>query len=1792
MSICNVKQNTVKSLISKGAMNEAYTVLDYSLFRQLNEQYSELARNKYKVQNADLLFTVQNKVVPRLGNTPYYREDTKLVSKAIPNEEMFDELQANHDAFHAGGGIFYQTKEESKPMDAGRDSDFNSKLIAFFNKNGFEIRTDVLNSHFQFFDFKSGIDLIQKQVFLPNEDFVPTREAAVLALTLLKKTKEFLSLSKNIKAWDEFESRKEAYIQELKSKHRMYGTDLYNTAEMYVMYDFVEKYVLPNYDEFLKADKTYKQDSFYDKMKKKYPKSEILKFIDKVIKEFKNLLKKIGLLKASFQDAEDSARRIASEILNNTINFSINENYELKQTLELSQEHNDIKVELANKGLILTGSAKLRLLGDIYRPKDEVIKDLDFIMTYDDFLKFGIDVSKMPEKEYVKTISDKVSEMMGSDYKLDDVFIGNEHKGNKALTLKYIKNGIPIDIFVRTNKMYANEFANDERIITDMLTNKLLMAKDKHITDYLYFKPKTQIELARRSPSVQILSRLALDDNFNLKKERFLEFMNLQKKFKDFENDEFYNIPHDEFLTKQNQELLTKIENTLGKRYADTIKSLIENRFKKNPTEKGVKIKYVIKGIIPAAIKSGIISDINFVDEKVDQGLDDFLKDWAAKYNIDVQNIAQFADSQNISLSGAVDVINKIIYLAKSDDRNVTTMAEECATMMLYMLGTEHKDVKYALSLLRYYPSYDKEYLKYSSLERYRETLPNGTTRPNKAKIDVEILSKALAERIVIKYKARQKDSNPLWKAVEGIIQTIIDLFKSLNYVNLDVLLNRFATDMLSGKESRLIQKLPETYELTTYEKTIEENPQLVEILEALNPLGFYATGSLSYRNQLDTYRAKGEKIHDLDLMNTTFDNIESAIEAVKNALPGFWITNGVNPLTKQDGLKIWEGDGSYNATGYYGGKLIGKIGVDFEIATDVTGKEIKHAVQKIGSDEIIYETGRDAEGNVYGDGVLVDLFIQKNKNMDIVADNYGLAHYIYSYDEKLKYGRPKDALDLVYAKNRRNVPVMDNKFVFYQTKGADDAVSNDMKQIPGTEISAASPKVIKLVKEFLKNIGVNINTVKKIKTSDGRYLNDNGIAELTRKLIQIVEGKEDVALTEEAMHFAVEILEQTNPKLFNKLLSEIGKYKIYSEVFAVYSQDADYQTSDGKPDIRKIKKEAIGKLLAETVIKKAEEMSDNETLTNQSKGFWKSIVEWFKNLFARSGFDKAANLILSGKNIGTADDIKAAEGEIMKQKSAQDTLYDTIKSRAASIENKNDKYYIGDKEIPMRVSNLVDAWYERRFRSKELIKSDYQKAVDDQRKEKGTAGHKDFEYAFTRFVDDDGYLRSTYLGDDDYESKLNKYNRDMYETLRDNLRARLESFPKGTRFLKEATIYNGKSLAGTIDFMAITPDAKISILDWKFIDIDVSKSKADVPWYKVGSWNLQMENYKNILKVGYGIKEEQFQQTRMIPIRAEYVPGSSKQNRLPILVDVQIGDVDVKKINETYLIPVGIETERTGNKKIDELLSKLNAVYRKLSEQKALPSQKREKSEQLNALFSAIRHLQMKQDVIPLLEQAQLLNKQLQNVINTYTSKFEGQDPKSFTEEEVSSFAADLLNANDAISVYSNLNGYLRFLYQSDKELTENEKKLKELINDVSSEAKDIEITLAEKTEAFVDNIIAGSEDVKGILSAEKVIKGITKLFSSTSTIQIKAMEVLYKKANKAFAYAGMDTLDETKRLQEIKKEYDDWARSKGLSPKSYFDIIKKKDANELIDEFKPEFYSELERKYKIKTLNGLKII
>ncbi len=734
-----------------------------------------------------------------------------------------------------------------------------------------------------------------------------------------------------------------------------------------------------------------------------------------------------------------------------------------------------------------------------------------------------------------------------------------------------------------------------------------------------------------------------------------------------------------------------------------------------------------------------------------------------------------------------------------------------------------------------------------------------------------------------------------------------------------------------------------------------------------------------------------------------------------------------------------------------------------------------------------------------------------------------------------------------------------------------------------------ASPDTVRRVKDFLTRIGVDVKGVNTI-VIDGVKQNANGVALMAQNLVQVVNGKEAQALPEEAMHFAVEIIAQKDPALFKKLMSEINNYAIYKDVLQDYGTDPLYTAPDGKPDILKLKKEAIAKVLAETIIHQNQNSNESPERITGVQNWWDKILEFLKGLFLTSGFDATAMRLLAGEDIGTAKDIDS--DSVYLQKSQQEEVVDKLLSVSRSIKidtvknpegGEEEKYFINGKVISKRVSNIIKTWYDKLNAENALTDSEYQKALNTLRADKGTDGHKDLEYIHGLFFDKDGYRRETMLDDGDYQSRLNPTDNAMYNLLKENYETRINTYPAGTRILSEVTVYDPKrDVAGTVDFLAVMPDGKVDILDWKFkvINTDIYE---DIPWYNILSWNRQMGQYKAIIQTNYGVKSNDFRQTMMIPIRAIYTKINPKENKLPVLQEIEIGDVNIKNISDDYLIPVGLESQKTGIVKLDKLLEKLNALYQKLGEQKVLPEEVANKREQLNALFKAIRHLQMKQSIEPLLTQAKTLNKQMEMIMDKYNNVFKGKDKSDFTRNQIDDFAKEIHLAEEVLDNYKELSTELKFMFEG-KELTQEEKDLKEELRNVVDDVRDYKSSIADMYTQFTVDFIGGTE------SAEKVVRGFTKWFGTTATIQLKALEDLYKKAYKALYLTSVDVRTEINKLNEIKNSYQKWANSKGLNKTNMFNIIKKEDKNELIDEFNPEFYSKLRKRTQTKDYAWIK--
>ncbi len=199
--------------------------------------------------------------------------------------------------------------------------------------------------------------------------------------------------------------------------------------------------------------------------------------------------------------------------------------------------------------------------------------------------------------------------------------------------------------------------------------------------------------------------------------------------------------------------------------------------------------------------------------------------------------------------------------------------------------------------------------------------------------------------------------------------------------------------------------------------------------------------------------------------------------------------------------------------------------------------------------------------------------------------------------------------------------------------------LQNILLQNKSVPSSKASEDTLNKIKEAAKKMGIDIQSLSEYAKSNPNVntKNINGLADVVKGIIAIATGRESQALTEEYVHIATEMLNQTSPEIVTELISKINRFKIYKQTFEEYKNK--YILPNGKPDIRKIKKEAVDKLITEVIINQNEgdvqfpELMQEENRTLIQK-WWDAIIDAIKGMYRTANiniFQDVAKIVGEG---------------------------------------------------------------------------------------------------------------------------------------------------------------------------------------------------------------------------------------------------------------------------------------------------------------------------------------------------------------------------------------------------------------------------------------------------------------------------------------------------------------------------------------------------------------------------------
>jgi hypothetical protein len=1245
----------------------------------------------------------------------------------------------------------------------------------------------------------------------------------------------------------------------------------------------------------------------------------------------------------------------------------------------------------------------------------------------------------------------------------------------------------------------------------------------------------------------------------------------------------------------------------------------------------------------PVDDSSEVIRDLN------QQLIDGFLKD----FNITATEYDDLKRDLGVDALTASDLVTKSIAYEKGE-----SILPEVAYFAYSILGKQNNKLRSELRyLVNKWDKYKERFDYHSRQVRFREGFIEDSQEWKNKIRDLVILD-FLQEKIGQYYlnpTAFQKELDTkwtredftLWNKIVQFFEDILSRFSERYKHSNEKLSNiglAIADEILNNNYEYFSYDLKEDQIQKYYNRTIESDPFAKDIVEfGQKELGIVLTGSLALRRAGTVFRTEDETLHDIDWvvpydLNTSPENQnvldkikgyqgvdkEVSAKAAQSEIKNFtWFKKFVEKYPNYKLINSFYGaehksyesltvqgviDGQFYDKNGYHEEEISYYKKDPDTKRPIKAKKIVRVKHKKG--DWIKDTG-----------YVIDFFIRLAPHQEEHDNYFKLWKEIMI--AKIKMGRDKDFIDwkvfVPYMKSKDSFNFNYKAFRHINYGNKNKEIFNNQKSIA----SVANDQTLEKVREVLNKMGVKLQELSQYATAAKLDLTgNNAVADVVRGIIAVAEGKEGASLTEEMVHIATAILEQKNPALVTQMISKIDRFKIYKKTFDEYKNNKLYQLPNGKPDIRKIKKEAVDKLITELIIKKNQgDTQFPELLEQENRSIitqWiNAILDWFRGMYQASDidiFEDVVDIAMSGELRFTEEFQEYAKKrykesgrflqinpETIDQRRIRDAVFDTA-NRLRKVESKEtvdpiladteeaSNFYESQNadgswsRITKRVTDRVKKFYGEVFKNKDFTKAE--KELNEFKRKNGVKFHKFFENIYARYYDKTTGLRRASVLDNNmiYE---NRYDEEIYRTLEAYFQELMRFHSKDGKsplLLSEVMIYDPvEKEAGTIDLLVIDDDGTTHIYDWKFMAI--GEDSKDVAWYKQGAYKIQLGTYRDILAKSYGIKK--FGRNRAIPIGFNFAKLNPRDPKSELYIKgIRIGSVSPNSEISLSLAPVAEERESTGVKELDNVLKILNDLHEQIGKIDVTTNEEKEfKSERLNILKRAARSAQINMDIAPLIEVITIMNKEGKNIITEYISKFEGKAPNdsTITNESISAMSEKMNEFLSISQAVSEVDVILKKMIYNDKmELDKASKELRiRLMNAFILEVAQIResrIEIVDLSKSFADKFIGQRRSVTGLLNTEAVAGWFERSFRTVSELPQKAFKLLYKIINESKDQAIRDALVDISKIEEIKAKLEKRGDLKDAIKKIYQKNKKGSFTNKLIYKYQKAFYDMLD--------------
>lgn len=1241
-------------------------------------------------------------------------------------------------------------------------------------------------------------------------------------------------------------------------------------------------------------------------------------------------------------------------------------------------------------------------------------------------------------------------------------------------------------------------------------------------------------------------------------------------------------------------------------------------------------------------------------DSKLREAMISFLQGLNIKVDIDRNSALKELNFEYGDPTSAFDVLQKYLLI----EQNITNkeLALQTANALYTFLGKKSKLSIELWGNIKTWEKYDEVYNRFigsreeqsEDIETRGGSLDSFAHKQAIIHFIAEVIEKGVSDGIVINkegnpdinkeyfdskgYKNKYADNvlerlyNNIWNWIqENVFNNVVIIRNNrerLNNIVLDIVddvykkdYKKWIREYAENDQGQVVSKDGNLLEQKFYEETLNKDPYAKTIIEKLFGVPFMnykLSGSQVVRKYGKLFRSVTESLHDIDgvIPLETFIKEGNSFE-----FRGWLKTRGLQLMKGRNQKKFLKEMMPFlEAQSWY--KNFKYSFPTWELTSAFIGRDHKNAESVTITGTVTHPTEIDPQtgkNKLY----ILDFFLRVDEgNYPEIYDNYW-KDWKQIFEAKVNMGRSKDLNDLIYFE-----PFTSDKYKF-TNKGfryftfAENSKVGINNQLDNPTQAQASPETVSKVKQLLDKMGVSMQTLSEYAKNHPtiNMKSVNAISDSVNKIIAIAEGKEAGAITEEMVHIATAIINQKDPNLITRLISQIGNFEIYKQTYEKYKNNPFYKTPDGKPNIRLIKKEAVDKLIAEIIIRDGGGVVNDPKMLEESnqlmvKNWWIKILDWFKSFHKESGislFEEVAESILDGSAID--GDTAIEDGHVMfqlsdKQKDIQRRILETknyLRKRTEEVpkgvnplmndDTETDNYYEVKKENgewvrnDNRVTNRTKSYYDRLFPNKNF--TEREKLINEYKREKGIEGHNQFENIHARYFDElTGEKREVPLPRPTINSPISNeiYGR-LEEYFLDMIDKMSEGGTKNILVFSEAMIYDSKQKeAGTIDILIVDENGKGHIIDWKFMDAFGD----DVPWYKKGAFNIQLKRYKEILRDNYGIKE--FGMNRAVPILFQFKKEKPwiADSRF-IVSGINIGNINSDGIEDIKLIPVSEQEETTGNENLDRFIKRLNSIMEKISQERVGTEEESDfKNERLNIIERAIRIIRGTLDISPAVELIQTLRREGDNLLMDYEQEFEklSADSKDLDNSRISEFAEDMrqyLATTNALSdvdtlleklIYSKEMEHDNMTQEEIDEIAERKEVLAEFTQEVSA-IRQSRYDVEEASKKFADKFIGQRNQVAGLLNPEAIVQGLSSYFRGVSELGTAALRILYKSTTNAKARAMREATEEVDELLDIRERI----VKKGGNIRNYLKKIYQKDSkgnfmNKLVLRYDKKFY------------------